>query len=253
MQSVEHTHLPGVLWDASSAFGLERGTLHLGFTGGLGDKDVQVKASGMLRDMGLAHSGAARLTSTSVGAFSLLTTGPWYAGSIVGGGLGRSESRNYLLGSKSDYDTSTIVAAGVVGAIVPLSEAVRFDLRSMLAYQRTLGEGHVDSLGVVYGDHTIEALSATLSGRLFAVFRPGSVTLRPYLQAGVTQRLHYDDRLQIGNVAFTLEEADTTFFAAGGLDLEIGRTLQLSAGVRQEHSDDLDSLAGRLGVLIKLN
>ena len=253
LQSLERTQLPGLLWDASSALGLKRGTLHVGFTGGGSEKDVQIKASAMLRDAGVTHAGSARLTSWSMGSFALLTTGTSYAGSAIGAGWGRSESANYVLGSASDYDTSTVFAAGILGKILPLTDALRFDVRGTLAYQRTVGDAHVDTLGIVYGDHSIESVSATLSGRLFGVFRQGDLAIRPYLQAGVSQRLHYDNQLEVGGIAVTFDEADTSLFAATGLDLEISQTLQFSAGVRQDYSRNSESVTGRFGLSLKLN
>jgi hypothetical protein len=251
--ALEQTNLPGVLWDASSAFGLKRGTLHLGFTGGPTETDTQIKASAMLRDAGVARAGAVKLTSWSAGAFSLVTSEGWYAGSAFGGAWGRTESRDFVLGSASEYDTSTFVAAGLVGTIVPLTETTRFDLRATLTYQRTVGEAHFDTLGISYGDHTIEGANAVASGRLFGIFQLGDATIRPFLQAGVTHHLSYDNTLTIDGVAFSLDQADTSLFLATGLDFEMSKTLQFSLGVRQDFSGDTDAFAGRFGLSARLN
>jgi hypothetical protein len=252
-RSLERSQLPGMLWDASSYLGLRPGTLHLGFTGGVTDTDVQIRASGALLDAGIVYAGAARLTSTMVGGYSLLSSGNWYLGSAIGSAWGRNESRDFVLGSTSDYDTSTFVAAGILGNVVPINDNLRFDVRGTLAYQRTVGDAHVDSLGIAYGEHAIEAANATLSGRLFGLFRQGALTIRPYLQAGITHRLHYDNEVEIDGVGFIFEDSDTSIFAATGLDFDIDRSLQLSAGVRHEHSSDVDSLTARFGVVLKLN
>ena len=252
-QTVERTQLPGVLWDASSAFGFRKGTFHMGFSGGATDSDTQVRASAALRDAGIAQAGSNRLRSWSVSSFSLLTMEKWYAGSAFGGAWGRTESQNFVLGSDSDYDTSTFVAAGFVGTIIPLSETARFDVRGTLSYQRTVGEAHANSLGLVYGDHTIAAADAMLSARLFGVFRHDGMTIRPFIQAGITHHLSYNNYLEIDGVAFTMQEADTTIFTATGLDFEIDRTLQFSVGVRHEHSADSESVTGRFGFSWRLN
>jgi outer membrane autotransporter protein len=206
-----------------------------------------------LLDAGIVYAGAARLTSTMVGGYSLLSSGNWYLGSAIGSAWGRNESRDFVLGSTSDYDTSTFVAAGILGNVVPINDNLRFDVRGTLAYQRTVGDAHVDSLGIAYGEHAIEAANATLSGRLFGLFRQGALTIRPYLQAGITHRLHYDNEVEIDGVGFIFEDSDTSIFAATGLDFDIDRSLQLSAGVRHEHSSDVDSLTARFGVVLKLN
>ncbi|NJO32550.1 MAG: hypothetical protein HC869_04850 [Rhodospirillales bacterium] len=252
-QTLERAQLPGVLWDASSAFGLKKGTLHMGLSGGAAATDTQVKANAALRDSGIGRAGTTRLQSWSVGGFSLLTTDKWYAGSAFGGSWGHTESQNFVLGSDSDYDTSTFVAAGFVGSIVPLTDTLRLDVRGTLSYQRTVGDAHVDSLGVVYGDHVISAADAVLSGRLFGVFRQDGLTIRPFIQGGIAHHLSYGNNLEIDGIAYTLQEADTTIFAATGLDFEIDRTLQLSVGVRRDHSSDSDGVTGRFGFSLRLN
>jgi hypothetical protein len=252
-ETTQRTQLPGVVWDASTALGLKKGTLHLGLSGGAMETNTEIRPTAALRDAGITQGGAARLTSWSIGGFSLLTTDNWYAGTAVGSAWGRVESQNFLLGSDSDYGTSTFVAAGFVGTIVPLTEALRFDLRGTLTYQRTIGEAHVDTLGMAYGDHTIATADAMLSGRLFGIFRQGSLTLRPFVQAGVTQHLQYDNQLEVGGVNFIYQEADTSVFAATGLDLEISNALQLSVGVRQDYSGDSESFTGRLGFTARFN
>jgi hypothetical protein len=245
--------LPGFMWDATSAFGLQTGKLHMGFSGGATETDTQVKASAALRDAGFSRAGALQLKSWSAGAFSLLTMKHWYAGSAVGGAWGQAESQNFVVGSASDYDTTTYVAAGFLGTIVPVTETLRFDLRATLSYQRTIGDSHVDTLGLVYGDHTIQSADAALSGRLFGIFRHGDVVIRPFVQAGITQHLSYDNQLTIDGVAYALHEADTSFFAATGVDFEIAKTLQFSVGVRHEASEDQESWAGRIGFSARLN
>ncbi|MBX9588252.1 MAG: autotransporter outer membrane beta-barrel domain-containing protein [Hyphomonadaceae bacterium] len=252
-QTVERAQLPGGLWDASSAFGFKKGTLHLGFSGGATESDTQVKANAALRDAGIVQAGTNRLRSWSFGGFSLLTKENWYAGSALGGAWGRAESQNFVLGSDSDYNTSTVVAAGFIGTIMPLTEAMRFDLRGTLSYQRTVGEAHVDSLGLVYGDHIIEAADAMLSGRLFGVFQNDAMTIRPFIQAGLKHRLSYSNQLEIDGIAFTLQEADTSIFSAVGIDFEIDKSLQLSVGVRHDRSPDSESLTGRFGFLLRFN
>ena len=253
IQTLERTNLPGILWDASSALGMKRGTFHLGFSGGPSETDTQVKANAILRDAGITQAAAVRLTSWSAGGFSLLTTDSWYAGSAVGGAWGRAESQNFVLGSASDYNTSTLVAAGFLGTILPLTDNVRFDMRGTLSYQRTVGEAHSDTLGIVYGDHTIEATQLMLSGRLFGVFNQGSLTIRPFLQTGITHNLHYNNQLNIDGIAFQLRDSDISVFIASGLDFEISNALQLSLGVRQEYGGDVESLSGRLGFTARLN
>ena len=253
MRSVDKAYLPGMLWDASPAFGLKRGMLHVGITGGISESDIKFSSTGLLRDAGIDATGSGHLTSWSLGGFAILTTGSWYTGAVAGGAWGHSEVDNLLLGATSDYRASNFTSAWILGTVVPITNTIRFDLRGTLGYQRTVGEDHVDSLGIAYGEHVVEGVNASVSGRAFGVFRQSSLTYRPYLQAGVGHRLHYENTLQIAGVGFSFSDADTTVFGAAGIDIEINQGLQLSAGVRQDHSSDFDILTGRFGFAWKLN
>lgn len=252
-QTTERAQLPGVMWDASSAFGFKKGSFHMGFSGGATESDTQVRATAALRDAGVVQAGSTRMQAWSASGFSLLTNDNWYAGTAFGGAWGRTESMNFVLGSESDYDTSTFVGAGFLGTVIPLTETVRFDVRSTLSFQRTVADAHVDSLGLVYGDHTIESADAVLSGRLFGVFRHDDMTIRPFIQAGITHHLSYSNQLEINGIVFNLREDDTSLFAATGLDFEISNTLQLSLGVRHDRSSDYESVTGRFGLSLRLN
>jgi hypothetical protein len=233
--------------------GLKRGSLHFGLIGGLAESDLEVEGDAFLKELGVTDAGSARWRSWSVGGFGLLTTRSWYAGTAVGGSWGSSESENYVVGAACNYDVSSYTSAFFLGTIVPVTDAVRVDLRGTLGYQRTVGDAHEDTLGIAYGDHVVETANGSLSARLFGVIREANVTVRPYLQGGLAHRFHYENALDIAGVGFTFSDADTSLFAAGGLDFEIDRTLQLSIGVRQDHSPDFDSYTGRIGLLININ
>jgi hypothetical protein len=250
----ERSEMPGILWDASTLAGLRPGTLHFGVNAGIAESDLDVRANSVLRSLGLTQAGAGHLKSWSAGGFALLTTRAWYTGAAAGGSWGRAETDNFVTGARSDYDGSIFTSSLFAGTILPITaDDVRLDLRATLGYQRTVGEAHSDTAGITYSDHTVETFDGSLSARLFGVVRLPSFTLRPYAQAGVVHRFHYLNELQIQGVDFSFDDADTSVFFAGGLDFDINSTLQLSAGVRHDHSPDYDSLTGRIGVLLKLN
>ena len=250
----QRSDMPGVLWDASTHVGLRPGTLHFGVNGGIAESDLDVRANGALRSLGITQAGVGNLKSWAAGGFALLTTRAWYTGAAAGGSWGRAETENFVTGARSDYDGSSFTSALFAGTILPvLSDDVRLDLRATLGYQRTVGDAHSDTAGIIYGDHVVETFDGSLSARLFAVARLPSFTLRPYVQAGVVHRFHYLNELRIQGIDFSFDDADTSAFFAGGLDFDINGALQLSAGVRYDRSTDYDSLAGRIGLLLKLN
>ncbi len=244
VSSSDRAELPGIIWDATHEVGLKSGTLHLGLIGGVAESDLDIEGDATLRSLGVTDAGRASLSSWSVGGFALLTTKTWYAGSAIGGSWGESKGENFVVGTTSDYDVSCFTSALFLGTIVPITDHARLDFRGTLGYQHTVGEAHEDSIGIDYSDHIIESANGSLSARLFGVIRDGNVTARPYVQGGVAHRMHYDNELQIAGVGFTFTDADTSVFAAGGIDFEINRTLQLSLGVRQDHSPDFDSTVG---------
>jgi hypothetical protein len=253
IHSSDRSMMPGVLIDVSSPLGLKRGTLHIGLTAGYSESELEIRGDAALRSLGILDAGSANLRAWSVGGFALLTARPWYTGVAGGGSWGEAEVENSVLGSKSDYDGSSLTGSWFVGAITPLNQHFRLDVRGTLGYHRTQGDAHQDSLGLAFGEHVIERLDASLSARLIAVIPAGTFTLRPYLQAGVAHRLHYVNELQIQGIDFAFDDADTSVFTAGGIDVDIADWLQLSAGVRQDHSPDYDYLSGRFGILLKLN
>jgi hypothetical protein len=254
MRTTERSDMPGLLWDASTLAGLKPGTLHFGVNGGIAESDLDVRANSALRSLGLTQAGVGKLKSWSAGGFALLTTRAWYTGAAAGGSWGRAETENFVTGARSDFDGSSFTSALFAGRILPIvSDDVRLDLRATLGYQRTVGEAHNDTIGITYSDHIVETFDGSLSARLFGVVRLPSLTLRPYVQSGVVHRFHYLNELQIQGIDFSFDDADTSVFFAGGLDFDINSTLQLSTGVRHDHSPDYDSLTGRIGVLLKLN
>ena len=252
-EGLQRTFLPGTVTDASKAFGMKPGTLHFGFSGGQSESDTRVKATDALRSAGFSDTGTTKLTSWSLGGYSLLTSNEWYAGTALGVAWGQAETENFVLGSTSDYDTSGFVVASFIGKVVPLTETMRVDLRGTLSFQRTVGDAHTDTAGVSYSDHVIQAADASISARLFGVFRDGDNVLRPFVQAGVTHHLTYDNELRIDGIAYQLQEADTSLFTAAGIDLEVGRAFQFSIGVRHDYSPDQENVTGRIGFTARFN
>ena len=253
IHSSDSSLMPGVLVDASSLVGLRRGAFHVGISGGVSESELEIRGDSTLRQLGITEAGSASIRAWSLGGFALLTTRAWYAGAAAGGSWGEAKTENTVLGAKSAYDGSSMTSSLFVGSIASLTQDLRLDVRGTLGYHYTQGDAHHDTLGVAYGEHTIEHVNGTVSARLFTVIPAGAFTLRPYLQAGVMHRFHYANDLQIQSIDFTFDDADTSLFAAGGIDLEISDWLQLSAGVRHDQSADYDYLSGRFGILVKLN
>lgn len=252
IESSDRSMMPGVLIDASALVGARRGMFHVGISGGISESDLEIRGDSTLRQLGITDAGSANIRAWSLGGFALLTTRAWYGGVAAGGTWGEAKTENAVIGAKSAYDGSSMTSSLFVGSIVPLTQELRVDVRGTLGYHHTQGDAHRDTLGVTYGEHTIEHVDGALSARLFAVLPAGALTLRPYIQAGVTHRFNYSNDLQIQGVDFAFDDADTSVFAAGGLDVEINDWLQLSAGIRHDQSPDYDYLSGRFGVLLKL-
>ena len=252
IHSSDWSMMPGILLDASPLVGLKRGAFHVGISAGVSESQLDIRGDSTLRSLGITDAGSASIRAWSLGGFALLTTRTWYAGAAAGGSWGEAQTENTVLGAKSDFDGSSLTSSLFMGSIVPLPQDLRLDVRGTLGYHRTQGDAHHDTLDIAYGEHVLEHLSGTLSARLFTVIPAGTYTLRPYVQAGVTHRFYYANDVNIQGVDFSFEDADTSLFAAGGIDLEISEWLQLSAGIRQDHSPDYDYLSGRFGVLLKL-
>ena len=136
-----------------------------------------------------------------------------------------------------------LLVAGILGLVLSAWPPVEW----------LAGDAYADSAGVGYGVSHTGSLTGVLSGRLFSKFDVNEVTLRPFVQAGVSERFQNRNEMSVGGTVFKYDDARTAGFARAGLDMDIGPAMQTYIAVRSDFSRDSWAVGGQVGISIKLN
>jgi hypothetical protein len=241
----------GFRWDASRRFDFAPNTLTFGVIGNYTHTDLDFGTSAALAPF-LDKTGSADIDSWSVGTFGLITDGRKYGLLTVNATVGSPETENFALASTAEYNTFGIAASAMSGVLVPVGSAT-LDLRGGFTFISASGDDFTDSVGVRFRDAELEEISGELSARLFQVMRLESGTLRPFIQGGLSQRLHYSNELEVEGIRFAFEDADTTAFARAGVDFDIDRSLQAYLAVRGDVSESIEAISAQVGLTLKLD
>lgn len=237
----------GVRLDGSKAVGLAPNTLTFGLFGNYTKSDIDLGAV-----PGYAKSGQVDVDSWSVGGYALVTDGWKYGMVTVSGTFGSPEREDFVYGSNADFNTTAVATSANLGMLVPLGSA-KIDLRGAVTYVTVSGDDHTDSIGIRYTNAKLEDVTGSLSARLFGLIRTENGVLRPFVQGGVNQRFHYKSTITVEDTPFTFDDGDTTVFARAGVDFDLSRSTQAYVSVRGEQGEDVQAIAGQIGVTIKLD
>jgi len=202
--------------------------------------------------VGITHAGDASLNSGSAGGYAVLKNGRVYGLVLGSGEFGNASVRDALLDSHADFDVSGFSSSAAGGVVLRAGPGMKLDLRSGLNYLTTRADKHTDSVGITFGEGQIDQFSGTLSARLFGAWNYGKTVVRPFLQGGVDYRFHYENEIVVENVKFAFDEGPTPLFGRVGMDFEIGDYVQTYLAFRADHNDDFDTVAGQLGLTVKL-
>ena len=243
----------GVRFDASRAVNWSKDTLTIGLFGNYTNSDIDLDSNRILRDVGITRAGDASLNSGSGGGYAVLTSGRVYGLVLGSGEFGNASARDALLDSHSDFDVSGFSSSAATGVVLQTGPRTKLDLRGGLNYLNATADRHTDSAGIAFGEGELDQFSGTLSARLFGAWDYGYTVVRPFLQGGVDYRFHYENEIVVENVKFEFDEGRTTLFARVGTDFDVGDYVQAYLAFRADHNEDFDTVAGQLGLTIKLN
>jgi outer membrane autotransporter protein len=243
----------GMRFDASKTINLPADSLTIGLFGNYTNSDIDLDSSAALRKFGFRNAGDASLNSGSGGAYSLLTNGRIYGLALASGEFGSASVDDAILNSHSDFDTTGFASSVIGGVVLPAGRATKLDLRAGLNYLTARADNHVDSAQIHYRDGKVDETSGMLSVRLFTAWNRGQTIIRPFVQGGVDYRFHYDNEVKVENVKFSFDEGRTTLFGRMGMDFDIGDRAQAYVAFRADHNEDFNTVAGQLGLTIKLN
>jgi outer membrane autotransporter protein len=239
----------GGRFDGSGLFGASPGSLTLGVIGNYTRTEIDIDAP-----LAGLSGGSATVDSWSVGTFGLVTDGTRYGLVSVTGTFGSPETETEIVGPVSAaFNNYAVATSAVVGVLVPVGGSVRLDLRGGLDYVYTRSDDFEDSIGVEYTDAQMQDLSAGASARLFSIIKTDGYDIRPFVQAGVSHRLHYENELKVDGIAFAFDEAETSFFGRAGVDFSLSQSTQAYLAVRGDASEDFEAIAAQFGLTFKLD
>ena len=241
----------GLRMDTSKGFGLAPGTLTFGLFGNYTRTDIDL---GTTPDFAALYPkmGSVDVDSWSVGGYSLITDGSKYGLLTVSATFGSPDTKSAINGATAEFNTLGISTSAMLGVIVPAGPA-KLDLRGGLTYITVSSDDYVDSANVHFTDGKTEELSGAISARLFGIVPTENGSFRPFIQGGVSQRLHYKNELTVDGTQFSFDDGGTTVFARAGLDFDVSRSLQAYLSVRGDKSEDMEALAAQVGFTFKLD
>ncbi len=239
---------PAVRWDASGLFGLPKGKVAMGVFGNYTHSDIDIKTSDIL---GLASK--LKADNWSAGGFAMASSGRVYVSGVVLGSFGTADAVGQLLDTGHKIDTSGFSSAVTAGLLVPVSGNTKLDLSAKLNYANSVTDNFVDHMSFSYTDSRVADLDGTIAAKLFTVIPDQNQTWRPFIQGGVTQRFFNTNEIKVEGYKFAFTDDDTTFFGRGGVDLEMGHSLQGFIAVRGDLNSDVSVVSGQAGLTWKLN
>ncbi|MGB0087184.1 MAG: autotransporter outer membrane beta-barrel domain-containing protein, partial [Rhodomicrobiaceae bacterium] len=241
----------GTRFDGSKLFDAPAQSVTLGVLANYTHTDIDVGASPFAP--GLSKSGSAKVDSFSVGGFGLATDGRKYGLLTVVGTFGSPDTESTaILPANASFNNFGIATSAVGGVILPVGDS-KLDLRGGIDYVYATVDDYTDSNGFKYTDARLDQLSGSVSARLFRIIRTADYTMRPFVQTGVNQRLHYDNELKIDSVEYSFDDAATSVFARAGVDFDVGSSTQAYMAVRGDASEDMRAIAAQIGVTFKLD
>jgi outer membrane autotransporter protein len=239
----------GGRFDGSEFFGASPNSVTLGLLGNYTRTEIDIDAP-----LAGLSGGSATVDSWSVGTFGLVTDGTRYGLLSVTGTFGSPETETEIVGPISAaFNNYAVATSAVVGVLVPLGGSVRLDLRGGLDYVYARSEDFEDSLGVDYTDGRTQEFAGSASARLFSVIKADGYDVRPFVQAGVSHRFHYENELKVDGIAFSFDEADTSLFGRAGVDFSLSQSTQAYLAVRGDASEDFEAIAAQFGLTFKLD
>ncbi|MFY0614454.1 MAG: autotransporter outer membrane beta-barrel domain-containing protein [Hyphomicrobiaceae bacterium] len=230
----------------------------VGLFGGYAKTDVEfgpIESGGELFN----SLGSGDNESFFAGTYSLFTSGNAYYGVAGSVGLGESNINNAVIKATSNYDTKTVVVAGLAGYIVPLGTtpglgAVNLDLRGGLSWAYSEGAAFIDTKGNRTEKATDTFFKGVSSARLFSRFQSDGWTIEPYIQLGLEYALDRETRviLEDGTV-LTYAESKPIGYATVGVTTKVSDQLQLFINARGDLADDRHIISGQVGAKWSLN
>jgi hypothetical protein len=235
----------GVRWDGSRAFGLSPDTLLFGGFGHYATTDLNIEDGDRRED------GSGSIKGYSVGGYTLLNMQPFYVLGIFNHGWSHAEISTPG-GVELAPEGSGYLLSANAGALVAVGANVKLDLRVGVDLSRATVDDYRDSTGLAYTGGLISESTGSASAKLFSQHQLGAVSIRPFAQAGVSQRFDQRNEVEIDGAPFSFTDAEFSVFGRVGIDIDAGG-FQSYLAFRGERSADRVVLGAQVGITIKLD
>jgi len=196
--------------------------------------------------------GEGAIRSYALGAYSLFNSRPFYMLGIASHSWAHADLNSAIDGADASPDSRGYLLSGNIGALLPAGGAF-LDLRVGATFAQGQIDNYRDSAGIAYTDADISDTSGSASAKLLFTHQAQWATLKPFVQAGVTQRFDESNEVLADGVPYSFHDADFSVFGRVGVDISHGDSFQAYVAVRGEKSEDRDSIAGQVGFTLKLD
>ena len=231
----------GASWDASNAFGLEPNTIVFGGFGNLSTSHLEVGGG----SEPLIGDGTAR--SVGLGGYTLYNSRPFYMLGIASHSWGHADINDARGKADISPNSTGYVVSGNIGTLLPAGPGA-LDLRLGATFANGQIDDYRDATGTSYTDTQLSETGGSASAKLLFTEDLQWATLKPFVQAGVTQRFDQSNEVFVDGVPYRFHDDDLGVFGRVGVDVSLGDSVQSYIAVRGEKSSDQrgDCCASRL-------
>ena len=236
----------GASWDASNAFGLEPNTIVFGGFGNLSTSHLEVGGG----SEPLIGDGTAR--SVGLGGYTLYNSRPFYMLGIASHSWGHADINDARGKADISPNSTGYVVSGNIGTLLPAGPGL-LDLRLGATFANGQIDDYRDATGTSYTDTQLSETGGSASAKLLFTEDLQWATLKPFAQAGVTQRFDQSNEVFVDGVPYRFHDDDLSVFGRVGVDVSLGDSVQSYIAVRGEKSSDREAIAAQAGFTLKLD
>ena len=236
----------GASWDASNTFGLEPNTIVFGGFGNLSTSHLEVGGG----SEPLIGEGTAR--SLGLGGYALYNNRPFYMLGIASHSWGQADINDARGEADISPNSTGYVVSGNIGTLLPAGPAA-LDLRLGATFSNGQIDDYRDATATSYTDTQLSETSGSASAKLLFTEDLQWATLKPFVQAGVTQRFDQSNEVFVDGVPYRFHDDDLSVFGRIGVDISLGDSVQSYIAVRGEKSSDREAIAAQAGFTLKLD
>jgi hypothetical protein len=236
----------GTRWDASHALALKPDTFIVGGFGNVSSSDLKVGVDSE------PLLGEGTIRSYALGVYSLFNSRPFYMLGIASHSWAHADLNSAIDGADASPESRGYLLSGNVGALLPAGGAF-LDLRVGTSFAQGQIDDYRDSAGIAYTDADLSETGGSASAKLLFTQQAHGATLKPFVQAGITERFDENNKVLADGIPYSFHEADFSVFGRVGVDISQGDSFQGYVAVRGEKSEDREGIAAQVGFTLRVD